>query len=89
MKINTLNITKVPETPTDRPPKWVNLNNIRDAGGYCWNHGYCVDINHNSLPSQSNNGGHQDDVTRADNKSSISTVSRGTEDTRGLGKQLE
>ena len=24
MKINTLKITKVTETPKDRPPKWVN-----------------------------------------------------------------
>ena len=34
VKINTLNITRVPENPPDMPPKWVNGEHIRDAGGY-------------------------------------------------------
>ena len=67
-KINTLKSTRVPETPPDRPPKWVNGKHICDAGGYCSTHGYCVEINHNSVTCRSKNEGHRDDVTRADNK---------------------
>ena len=28
--------------------KWVNGKHLQDVGGYCWTHGYCVDIGHNS-----------------------------------------
>ena len=68
MRINTLNITKEPEPLTNRPPKWVDAKHICDAGGYCWKHEYCVDINHSSVACRSKNDGHQDDVTRANNK---------------------
>ena len=56
VRINTLKITKVPETPKDRPPKWVNGKHISDTVGYCCTHGYCVDMNHNSEACQSKNG---------------------------------
>ena len=49
VRINNLKITKLPETPTDRPLKWVNGKHICDVGGYYWTQGYCVDINHNSV----------------------------------------
>ena len=68
MRINTLSITKEPEPLTNRPPKWVNGKHIYDAVRYCWTHRYCVDINHNSVACRSNNGGHQYNVTRANNK---------------------
>ena len=49
VRINTLKIPREPETPTNRPPKWVDGKHIRDAGWHCWTHGYCVDLNHNSM----------------------------------------
>ena len=35
-------------------PKWVKGRHVRDVGGYCWTHGQCVDINHDSGTCQSN-----------------------------------
>ena len=49
VRINTLMTTKVTETLTNRPPKWVDGKHIRDADGHCWTHGYCVGINHNRM----------------------------------------
>ena len=68
VRINTLKISKEPENQTNRLPKWVDGKHICDAGGYCWKHEYCVDINHSSVACRSKNDGHQDDVTRANNK---------------------
>ena len=68
VRINNLKITKVTYPLADRPHKWVNGKHIRDAGRYCWTHGYCMDINHNRMECPSNNGGHQDDATSANNK---------------------
>ena len=68
VNINNLKRTSVPDTSPDRPPKWVNGKYICDAGGYCSTHGYCVEINHNSVTCRSKNGGHRDDATHADNK---------------------
>ena len=68
MRVNTLKIPKEPETPTNRPPKWVDEKHIRDADRYCWTHRYCAGINHNSVAWRSNNGGHQDDATRVNTK---------------------
>ena len=66
--INTLRIPREPETPINSPPKWVDGKHMCDAGRYCCTHGYCVNINHNSVACKYNNGGHQDDATRANNK---------------------
>ena len=58
-------------TPVERQgqanPKWVNGKHIRDVGGYFWTHGYCVDINHDSMACQIKKEGHRDNATRANN----------------------
>ena len=68
VRINTLKIPKEPETPTNRPPKWVDGKHICDAGGHCWTHRYFEDINQNRVACQSKNGGHQDDPKHTNNK---------------------
>ena len=47
--------------------KWVNGKHFRDVGGYCWTHGHCVDISHDSKTCQSKREGHRENATRADN----------------------
>ena len=68
VRINTLKILRETEPQKNRPPKWVDGKQIWDAGGYCWKHGYCVDINHNIVVCLSKNGGHQDNAMCANNE---------------------
>ena len=35
-------------TETGQSTKWVNRNHVLDRVSYCWSHGYCVDLSHNS-----------------------------------------
>ena len=57
--------------PVDRQSqasyKWVNGKHFRGVGGYCWTHGYCVDISHDSRTFRSKGEGHRENATRADN----------------------
>ena len=48
-------------------PNLVNGKHICDVGGYCWTHGHCVDINHDSWTFRSKKEGHRDNAKRADN----------------------
>ena len=35
-------------TETGQLTKWVNGKYVLDRGSYCWSHGYCIDLVHNS-----------------------------------------
>ena len=57
--------------PVDRQgqanPKWVNRKHVRDVGGYCWTHGHCVDISHDSRTCRIKREVHRENATRANN----------------------
>ena len=48
-------------------PKWVNDKRICDVGGYCWTHGHCMDISHDSMMCRSKKEVHRDNATRGYN----------------------
>ena len=45
--------------------KWVAS---LDPNGYCWSHGFRVQVGHNSKDCKGKLGGHKDDATRANTK---------------------
>ena len=61
-------------TPTSKPydprapfdhTKWVAS---LDLNGYCWSHGFRVQVGHNSKDCKGKLGGHKDDAVRANTK---------------------
>ena len=48
----TTGYNRGPRMPVNRRSqsnsKWVNRKHLQDVGGYCWTHGHCVDIGHDS-----------------------------------------
>ena len=48
-------------------PKGVNEKQFRDVGGYCWTHGHCVEIGHDSRTCQSKREGHGENATISNN----------------------
>ena len=57
--------------PVDRQSqansKWVNSKHLQDVGGYCWTHGHCLDIGHDSKTCRSKREVHKENATRSDN----------------------
>ena len=47
--------------------KWVNGKHVKDMGGYCWTHGHCVNISHDSRTCCIKREGHRNNATRDDN----------------------
>ena len=45
-------------------PKWPNRKHVRAVGQYCWTHGHCVDINHDSRTCRSKREVHRKNATR-------------------------
>jgi len=62
--ITSSNTTYDHRAPFDHA-KWVAS---LDPNGYCWSHGYRVQVGHNSKDCKGKLGGHKDDATRADTK---------------------
>ena len=60
-----------PGLPGDRQSqthsKWVNRKQLQDVGGYCWTHGHCLEIGHDSKTYRYKKVGHKENATRADN----------------------
>ena len=48
-------------------PKGVKGKHIHDVVGYCWTHGHCMDINHNSMMCRIKKEGQRDNATRVNN----------------------
>ena len=51
-------------TETGQLTKWVNGKYVLDRGSYCWSHGYCIDLVHNSGTCTKRENNHKAEATR-------------------------